>query len=319
MKSSLRLTILALAALGARVATAAPKAVDPQARKAAAEALFQQGIEALQAGKTAEACDKLAESVATIPDSGAKGALAECYTTLGHLSEAWELWRDLTSSAPTADLRADAAKNAAALDKQLARVVIHVRGAVPNGLVVTLNDKPVVATSADEHRVTPGSLTVVAESPEIERWTQTLTARPGEKLDVDIRALVSRTAMAHRHRGRVIGLGFVGAGALAIGVGTVFGGLAYADSRSASSSCGGDTGHCKSAGYASAQRDLDSARSRASISTYAFGAGVLAAATGAIIYFVYREPTYAESATAWRAAPMADSQTVGLVLSRSLP
>jgi hypothetical protein len=319
MKSSLCSMVLVFAVLGVRVADAAPKKSDAEARKAAAAALFQDGLEAMQAGRTAEGCDKLAESVATIPDSGAKGALAECYTAIGKLSESWDLWRELANSAPTAELRDDASKNAAALDKRLARVVINVRGAVPAGLTVTLNDKPVAAVSTTEHRVTPGKLTVIAESPEIERWSQTLTAKEGEKLDVDIHAVVSRSSVAHRQHGRKLGLVVGGVGVLAIGVGAVFGGLAYSSHNSAESSCGGDVEHCKSAGYLSAQSDLDSARSRATISSWAVGTGLVAAATGAIIYLVYSEPRHAESATAWRIAPTGDSQSVGVSLSRSLP
>ncbi len=318
MKSSLRLMVLVLAVLGVRAASAAPKGSDAKVRRAAAAALFQDGLEAMQAGKTAEGCDKLAESVATIPDSGAKGALAECYAVIGRLSESWELWRDLANSAPTAELRDDAAKNAAALDKRLARVVIIVRGAVPAGLVVTLNDKPVAAVSATEHRVTPGSLVVIAESPEIERWSRTVTAKEGEKLDIDIHTVVSRSLIQNRRRGRLVGLTVTGVGVIAIAVGAVFGGAAYASSNSADSNCGGSTDHCKG-DYASAQSDLASARHSATISSWTVGTGLFAAATGAIIYLVYREPKDRESATAWQITPTGDSQTVGLALSRSLP
>lgn len=314
MKANVVFTAVLLCALSTSVATAAP---DPEKRRAAAAKLFEDGIAALQAGRTAEACDKLAESVATLPDSGAKGALAECNTALGRLVEAWQLWRDLASSAPTAELRDDAARNANELDKKLARVVLHVRGVAP-GLAVTLNDKPFVATTAIEYRVLPGPLVVVAESPEIERWTQTFEAVAGARLDVQIQTEVSHSAMDHRRHGRRIAWGIMGGGVLAIGVGAVFGGAAWAASSSASSSCGGDVDHCKSAGYLKAQSDLDSARSRATISSWAFGAGAVALGAGLLVYYVYREP-HRETATAWRAAPMTDGQTVGLTLTRSLP
>jgi hypothetical protein len=311
----LRLVVMVL--VGASVAHAAPKSED-QDRRAAAAALFQQGLQLMESGKTAEGCDKLAESIATLPDSGAKGALAECDTTLGRLSEAWDLWHDLAVTAPTAELRADAANNAAALDRRLTRVVLRVRGVAPSDLVVTLNDKPVRADSATEHRVVPGTLVVVAESPEIERWTRTLSAKAGATLEVDIRAEVSHSLVHRRHTGRLIGLSLAGVGALSIGVGAVFGGLAFSDSRSATSSCGGDTAHCKSSGYVSAQSDLSSARRSATISSWAVGGGLTVAATGMILYLVFRDPRPTESA-AWHAAPMTDAQTVGLVLTRSLP
>ncbi len=322
MKLGLGWMVLSIAALGARLASAAPATSDLDARKAAAAtaaALFQQGLEDMQAGRTAEGCSKLAESVATIPDSGAKGALAECYTAVGRLSESWALWRDLASSAPSAELRDDAAKNAAALDKRLARVVIRVGGAVPPGLVVTLNDKPVSAASTEQHRVTAGSLTVVAESPEIERWSRTFTASEGATLEVDIHTVTARRWLQHRRRGRLIGLSIAVAGTAALGVGAAYGRSAYSSANSAESSCGGDTDHCQSAGYVAAQAHLSDARHAATISSWAVGTGLAVATTGVILYLVYRDPRRAESATAWRAAPMADAQTVGLALSRSLP
>jgi hypothetical protein len=316
MKPSLVPIALVLAVLGAPVATAAPK----QDRRATAAALFEQGIKDMQAGKTSQGCDELAESVATLPDSGAKGALAECDTALGRLSDAWELWRDLASSAPTAELRNDAARNAAALELRLARVALHVRGAAPAELVVTLNGKPVSPGAVTEHRVDPGTLVVVATSPDTDPWTRTFKAQEAAAIEIEIPLVLSRDVVRRHQRGRLIGLSLVGAGAVALGVGAVFGGVAYSDWHSATDSCGGTTDHCKTAGFTSAQSNLDRARTAASISTWTVGAGSLAVATGLIVYFSLRDAApSAESASAWRASPLAGSQTLGIMLSRSLP
>ncbi len=315
MKPSLLPIVLLTAVLGAPVATAAPKD-----RRATAAALFEQGLKDVQAGRTAQACDELAESVATLPDSGAKGALAECDTALGRLSDAWELWRDLASSAPTAELRADAAKNAAALELRLARVAMHVRGQAPADLVVTLNGKPVSPRAAAEHRVDPGKLVVVATSPDTEPWTHTYKAQEGAAIEIEIPVVLSQDVVRRHKRGRLIGLSLVGAGAVALGVGAAFGGVAYSDWHSATDSCGGTPDHCKTTGFTSAQHNLDSARSAASISTWAIGAGSVAVAAGLIVYFSLRDTApSAESATAWRASPLAGAQTLGVMLSRSLP
>jgi hypothetical protein len=320
MRSSLVLTVLSLAVLGAPIVNAAPAAKPaPKDRRTTAAELFQQGINDMQAGKTKEGCDKLAESVATMPDSGAMGALAECYTALGRLSEAWDLWRDLSNSAPTAELRDDAVKNAAALDNRLARVVIHLRGTAPSNLVVTLNDKPVTASEASEHRVVPGTLVVVVASPEIEPWKRTFNARQGATTEVEIDVVESRSASLRRRRGRLISLTLVGAGVAALGVGAVYGAATYADWSSATASCGGSTTHCKSAGYAIAQSELASARRAATISSWSTVAGLGVASAGLIVYLSFRNPTTAESATAWRALPLTGSQTVGVLLTRSLP
>jgi hypothetical protein len=274
----------------------------------------------MQAGKTQQGCDELAESVATLPDSGAKGALAECDTALGRLSDAWELWRDLASSAPTAELRNDAAKNAAALELRLARVAMHVHGAAPAELVVTLNGKPVNPSAVTEQRVDPGTLVVVATSPDTEPWTRTFKAEEGAAIEIEIPIVLSHAVVRRRNLGRVVGLSLMGAGAVAVAVGAVFGGAAYSDWHSATDSCGGMPDHCKTAGFTSAQKDLDSARSAATISTWSIGAGSLVVASGLLVYLtVHAGSPAGESASAWRASPLAGSQTLGIMLSRSLP
>jgi len=321
MTHSLVSTAALLAALGGPLANAAPPtAMGADDRRAVAAALFQQGIDDIQAGKTAEGCRKLAESVATMPDSGAMGALAECDTALGNLADAWALWRDLSSSAPTPELRADAANNAAALDRRLARVAIHVRGAAPPNLVVTLNGKPVSALDASEQRVAPGPLVVVAAAPEIEGWTRRFDARQGATVQVEIDVAESQDTMVRRRRGRLIGLSLVGAGAATLAVGAVYGGIAYSDWRSATRTCGGDIDHCKTAGYVSAQRQIASSRHAASIASWSSAIGLGTAAIGALVTLVFRTPTVDEhTATAWRASPMAGAQTLGIALTRSLP
>jgi hypothetical protein len=293
---------------------------DPQERRRTiAAALFQQGIEAMQAGKTAEGCDKLAESVAIMPDSGAMGALAECDTALGRLNESWELWRELTTSAPTAELRDDAAKNAAALDARLARVTVHLRGDAPSSLVVTLNGKPVRALDAVEHRVLPGKLVVVASSPGIEPWTQTFTTKQGATFEVEIPVVESPDTILRRGRARVISRSLVGVGVVALGVGAVYGAAAYTDWRAATARCGGNTDDCKSAGYKSAQSELASARRSATISSWLTGGGLGVTAAGLLVYLAFRSPPEAEAVAAWRVSPITNSHTLGVVLTRSLP
>jgi hypothetical protein len=317
MTSRFALTALLLAALGAPLAHAGPPAKEGD-RRAIAAAMFQQGIEDMQAGKTEQGCAKLAESVATMPDSGAMGALAECDTALGRLSEAWELWRDLSTSAPTAELRDDAAKNAAALDKRLARVAIHLRGDAPSDMVVTLNDKPVGAVDS-EHRVVPGKLVVVAVAPDIERWAKTFDAKPGATIEVEIPLVASRSAVRKRAAGRVVAWSFMGFGTVAVITGVVFGYRASSNWDDAKLLCGGNTDNCNSAGFLQAQSKLADARHDASIASWTTAAGLVAIAAGVVVYVQYRSPRTAESATAWRVSPTAGPQTVGIVLTRGLP
>lgn len=319
MRYRLASTAALLASLGAPIANASPPPSPPPAQdadehRAAAAALFQQGIDALKAGKTADACRKLAESVATLPDSGAMGALAECDTVLGNLADAWALWRDLSESAPTPELRADAANNAAALDRRLARVAIHVRGAAPLNLVVTLNGTPVSAFETTEHRITPGVLVVVAATPEIERWTRSFDAREGATVAVEIDVTASHGALARRERGRTIGLSLVGAGTMALAVGAVYGVIAYRDWRSATASCGGDVDHCKTAGYVTAQSQVATTRHAATIASWSSAIGLGTVAVGALVTLSFRTRTV-DNRTAWHASPVVGKHTVGIALT----
>ena len=311
MKRSLLLIVL-LAALRAPIAGA-----EPPNRQATAQALLERGREDLQAGNLEQAFRELAESVDILPDSAARSALAECHLALGRLPEAWALWHDLAGSAPTAELRDEAARNAAAVDQLLARVAVRLRAAAPADLVVTFNGKAVNLRELTARRLPPGTLVVAAMSPETQPWTRTFQLEAGTALELEIPLVPSPRAVGRQQIVKGIGLSLTGAGTIAIGTGAVFGIVAYSDWRSASSACGGNTDHCKSAGFASAQRDLDAARRAARISSWSTGIGTTALALGLLVY--YLRDTGPETATAWRASPLVGAQTVGIVLSGSLP
>jgi hypothetical protein len=313
MRPGAMVMVVLLAALRAPVANAGP-----QDRQAAAAALFAHGIEDVQAGKLADGCDELLESVEIWPDSRAERALADCDAALGKLAEAWELWRDLSEAAPSAELRDEAARNAVALDRRLARVALRVGGVVSADLVVTFNGKPLRPRAVTEYRVEPGPLVVVATAPATAPWTRTYQAVAGAVVEVEIRLSPSADAARRRQSGRLAGLSLVGAGVVGLGVGVLFGAAARSSWNTAAEDCGGSTDHCKSAGFERAQADLDRARQAATISTVSVGVGAAVLAAGLIVYLQWREPRD-EPAGAWRAGPLASSQALGVLLSRSLP
>src|SRR5205823_12288581 len=94
-----------------------------------------------KAGNTEAACKELAASLAKHEDSGTKGALAVCDTKLGKIATAWQYWKDLADTAPNEGLKADAAKNAAALEPRLPKYTVKAPPIA--GLVVTVNGSPV--------------------------------------------------------------------------------------------------------------------------------------------------------------------------------
>src|SRR5882724_11320571 len=118
---------LALSWAGGNHASADPKAE--------AVVLFDQGIQDLKAGRLDKACPELQASLQLVKDSGTKGALARCLGRSGRIASAWLLWRELSDTAPTAELRADAAAQAGRLEHRLPRYALKLAGPTP-GLVV---------------------------------------------------------------------------------------------------------------------------------------------------------------------------------------
>src|SRR5215471_8648002 len=86
---------------------------------AEAVVLFDQGIKDMKAGQLDKACPELQASLALVKDSGTKGALARCHGLAGRIASAWLLWRELSDTAPSAELRGDAAAQAGKLERRL--------------------------------------------------------------------------------------------------------------------------------------------------------------------------------------------------------
>src|SRR5690606_17820160 len=72
------------------------------ADKAAAEALFDQGLELLKSGAYDEACPKLESSQRIDPGVGTLLYLGECYEKLGKTASAWATFREAASAADAA-------------------------------------------------------------------------------------------------------------------------------------------------------------------------------------------------------------------------
>lgn len=175
-----------LAALLACAPLAARAEAPPEAT-----ALFDQGIKDMRAGNTELACKELAASLAAYPDSGTKGALAECDTKLGKLASAWSLWRDLADTAPTRELRADAAARARRLEPRMPRFRIELAAPLAAKETVTVAEHPVVdPTLPVALPLDPGPFTVTADAPGYTSWSQTFQADEGATTVVAIPALV---------------------------------------------------------------------------------------------------------------------------------
>lgn len=306
--------------------------------KAEAMVLFEQGIKDMEAGKTDLACRELAASLQKYPDSGTKGALAECYTQLGRIASAWSLWKELADTAPTDDLKADAANNARTLTPRLPRFKLTLAGPVVPGLAVTVNGSPADPQLSVELPVDPGPIAVIANAPKHDEWTSTFTAFEGRVTEIEIPALRATpeppaaqqpTApatgalriddatyaqlSATRRRRRVIGATLAITGLVGLGAGTAFGLSATSSWSKAKDACMDVLDPCRG-DLAAANDYTDDARLSARLSTGFFVLGTAALIAGGVFWMTAPD---LDVRTA-QVTPLVGPEVVGISLSGSL-
>ena len=260
--------------------------------RAEAILLFEQGSKEMKAGNHAKACESFKQSLKLYADSGTKGSLARCYEKLGKLASSWLLWRELADTAGGADLRKDAAKQAARLDPKVGKYVI--KAAETPGLVVTINGEPSAVTGLAVP-IDAGKVIVVATAPDFVEWKAELAATDGATLTVDVPALVKiekpidqpppPPPVTKKSKRKLIGMIVGGVGIAAIGGGAVFGLQARGKYDDANTTCGGSVDNCLVDRVAAAQAQVDDARSAANLSSIMFAAGGAMIVTGAVLYF----------------------------------
>src|SRR5688572_5284659 len=115
-----RLPKLATTALVATLGlfAAEPAPAQDASGKAAAEALFENGVQLMKAGRFADACPKLETSQRVDPGVGTLLYLAECYERLGRTASAWATFREAESLARASN-QADRARTAQARAQKL--------------------------------------------------------------------------------------------------------------------------------------------------------------------------------------------------------
>jgi hypothetical protein len=301
-----RAGIAAAVLITGAVIAARPAAADPEAE---AVALFDQGIKDMKAGHLEKACSELQASLQLVKDSGTKGALARCHGRAGRIASAWLLWRELSDTAPTAELRADAAAQAGKLERRLPRYTIKLAGPTP-GLAVQVNGREVAVAVPVAVPVDPGTVAVTAVGRDGDRattrsWSHEYTAVEGQTLAIEIPALeplpvarppkdirparsvppaIDPEIAARRHRRHVVALVLGGVALGVTGGGAVFGWQASSRYSDARRLCGGAINPCDPAQVETAQHRVDLARRSALYSNIAFGAGGAAAVAAVILW-----------------------------------
>lgn len=156
---------------------------------AAAEGLFYESRTLMQAGRYAEACPKLEESMRLDPGIGTQFNLADCNEHIGKIATAWVAFNDAAAQSKLSnqpERESVARKRAAALEPRLPRLAVDVTAA-PAGLEVK-RDALVVASSAwgTAVPVDPGTHRISVTAPGRQQWETTVTAREGKVVRISV-------------------------------------------------------------------------------------------------------------------------------------
>lgn len=336
----------AVALVLAFASAVAPPARAQGDRAARADALFAQGKQALEAGDFAHACPKLADSYALDPTNGTLLALGLCHEGQGRTATALRELRAAARGA-TKDGRTDrvqfALAHVARLEPRLSTLTVVVPVDAPAGIGVDVDGTPLA--TADWGRpvpVDPGHHEVAAHAGGRKPWTAGVEVGPEHDAQtIQVGALASDAPAApapvaevpppagtapggapatgaaratdsvpasgawKRPTGWAVG----GAGIVAVGVGAFFGASAISKSNDAKSQCSPSL--CTSS---AAVRENDDAKTAATISDVAIGAGLGALALGA--YFLMSAPSAPAASSALHVAPTVGPRQVGMAFEQ---
>ncbi|MCL2776600.1 MAG: tetratricopeptide repeat protein [Polyangiaceae bacterium] len=186
MKPSAALALAFVIAVG-RVAHAAPPVAkgDPDA----ARALFYEARSLMQAGRYAEACPKLEESLRIDDGIGTRYNLADCNEHIGKLASAWKGFSDVASLAIAAhqpEREQVARKRAHDLEPRLPKLVIDVESLAAE-MVVQCDGETVEASAVGKPiAVDPGLRKVTVSAPGKQTWERTIEAVEGRTVMVTV-------------------------------------------------------------------------------------------------------------------------------------
>lgn len=302
-----RITIVLLAGWQILLATSDARAQDA-ADRAAAEALFKEGITLFDQKRFPEACPKFEESLKLIDGLGTRGKLAECYEKADRIASAWAMYREVAHLAEKRGERRRqraAESRAARLEAELAYLTVTM-AAPPAEVKLVLNGREIGASGfGTPIPVDSGAQQVAVTAPGHREWSSAVEVGHKGKVTIDVPALeplpaepppvvqppqapipASHIAPTPLRRSRPAWrlpttIGLIAGGAVGIGAGLVFGALAKSKWDQAF-----DDGHCTSDNVCTDRGiDLtDQARSRASTATILTVSGLVLAGAGVAVW-----------------------------------
>jgi hypothetical protein len=305
------LAALAVAALSSRLAAAEPVR-DPRA----AEALFEAGRKAMEAGEYATACPKLEESYRLDPATGALFALARCHEKQGLFASAWVEFMEVAARANSernAEREQSAREHARALEPRLSFLTVEVATALRAvaGLTVERNGVRLgPAAWGTPIPIDPGRHELRVTAPGRKPWVGGVTIgdRPEQKL-VEVPDLEREPTPSHPTGPkqaasgggfvftplRVAGVALGGAALASFGI-AAFAGVRAVNGKSDWERLCDET-TCPTL---ESEREREAAAVNADIATLGLIAGGVFASTG-VLLFVLGDPSDADEPTAFKA------------------
>jgi hypothetical protein len=300
-----------LSAPAARAQSPEPPAAAPSnaGQRAAAEALFNEGIALLEQGQAAAACPKLEESQRLDAGVGTLLYLGDCYRTLGRTASAWGTFLEAAYAArATHDEReAVALEQAKGLEAQLSYLTLEL-SPQPGVAVELKQDGRVVGQGlwGTKVPVDPGEHTLEARAQGYEPWWDKVVIPPGPSSQtLRVPALVRLPEIAEVPSApagasastdaadvaaapyRTVAWVLVGTGGAALLTGGIFALLAGSDDRAADAHCrSDDPSLCNERGVELG----DAARTKAAIAGAGAVIGVLGIAGGVTLLLAAPEP-----------------------------
>jgi hypothetical protein len=175
--------------------TSQARAQTSAADKAAAEALFDQGVQLMKQNAFSEGCPKLEESERIDPAVGTLLYLGECYERIGKTASAWASFREAASLATTsnqADRARIAASRAQELEPKLSRLSVELAPEVSTltGVVVKRGSQRIDASVYGVPLpVDPADYHVEVTAPGYEPWSTSVKVEAGGNASVRVPAL----------------------------------------------------------------------------------------------------------------------------------
>jgi hypothetical protein len=281
--------------------------------RAAAQALFDEGRELMEAGRHAEACPRFEESERLEPGLGTRFHLATCYEAVGRLASAHALYLEVAAEAATRKQEARervARQRAGEVEPKLSRLTIEVPYASSPALRVERDGALVgPAQWGLAVPVDPGKHRINAAAPGRVSWTTEVDV-PGDAgvTRVNVPPLAEQRQGFFEPLPRKIGLAALGVGVGTIALGSVF--VAQAISKkNASEEAGCDDQSCPDEGSMELRRQALAAGDRA---TWAMGIGLVGLGAAAALFWVW---PIDEDEGDMQLAPVADLKGASLRLS----